>query len=51
LTDGDVWLGWLPDLAEIVVEDTEARDDEAVVLAFLPSKLCQGHWVAAAIGQ
>ena len=51
LTDGDVWLCCLPDLAEIIVENTKAGDDEAIVLAFLPRELRQRHRVAAAIGQ
>src|SRR6266567_8039937 len=46
-----MWLCRLPGLPEIIVEDAEAGDDEAIVLAFLPRELCQRHGVAAAIGQ
>jgi hypothetical protein len=51
VTDGDVRLCGLPDLAEIIVKDAKAGDDEAIILAFLPRELCQRHGVAAAIGQ
>jgi hypothetical protein len=49
--DSYVRLGRLPNLAEIIVEDTEARNDETVILAFFPGELGQRRGVAGAIGQ
>jgi hypothetical protein len=51
LTHRNVRLRRLPHLAQVVVENAEPRNDEAVALAFPPDHLWQWLWIVSAIGQ